>query len=569
MTSTIPGSTEASWSHPLLQEVAYDRLALERRRELHADLGDQLDASGAMAEVVARQAGTAFRLGDVRSAGLAGRAGAAAARDALDRFALSGASSWIDLVRDSGHEPVNGLADVLDAELRVARGEFDSAARLVRPLTTRDDDIGAQALVLATEATAGAGDLRAAEQFGEQARARLGDDPQLAASFGGVLARRGRLEDALTLLDAATERARASGDEAFAARLAAQAADVAGDLAQASGKPYGDAIARARSALDELRRVGDRRRYAQSVDALFGMVFLDFPHEALALATDAAEVARSLGDDLAFGRAVYRICDAALDLNDVSTFERWRSTLESLQLPAMERAKADLLLTTYGILRSGDLNGSIGALMRLDDRMRSLGASPTIETPTAAVCAALWQGQVAEARRLLASPRTAGVPQALRPVLELIALTLAGPDWTSAENVLSTGTLAHPIRALIHYLRGEQAAGDRLLVARYEDRMASVGNAFQRFVPIYPGSAVTALGPPETEPDANWLQRWVFAAPLPGLWTAYRAVAAIVFAEQQPDRRSEFASGALALIQSVNADDGVASWITQRAEALI
>ena len=113
------------------------------------------------------QAGEAFRLGDVASAALAGRSAAAAARDALDRFALSGAASWIELLRDTGHEPVAGTADVLDAELRIARGEFDAAARLVRPLTIRSDDIGTRSLVLATEATAGTGDLRAAEEFGD------------------------------------------------------------------------------------------------------------------------------------------------------------------------------------------------------------------------------------------------------------------------------------------------------------------------------------------------------------------------------------------------------------------
>ncbi|MDQ1520061.1 MAG: eukaryotic-like serine/threonine-protein kinase, partial [Actinomycetota bacterium] len=260
MTSSILGSTEAGWSHPLLQEVAYSSMSVGRRRELHASLGLTLERADAGAEVVARQAGLAFRLGDVGSAALAGRSAASAARDALDRFALSGADSWISLLRDSGHEPVAGSADVLDAELRIARGDFDAAARLVRPLTTRADDIGSRALVLATEATAGAGDLRAAEQFGEAAHARLGDDPQLAASFGAVLARRGRLEDALRLLDVSAETSRAAGDDPMAARLAAQAADVAADLAEASALPFADAITRTRTALAALRETGDRRR---------------------------------------------------------------------------------------------------------------------------------------------------------------------------------------------------------------------------------------------------------------------------------------------------------------------
>jgi hypothetical protein len=569
MTSAIAGSTEASWSHPLLQEVAYDRLALERRRELHADLGDQLDASGAVAEVVARQAGTAFRLGHVGSAGLAGRAGAAAARDALDRFALSGASSWIDLVRDSGHEPVNGLADVLDAELRVARGEFEPAARLVRPLTRRDDEIGAQALVLATEATAGAGDLRAAEQFGEQARARLGDDPQLAASFGGVLARRGRLEDALTLLDVATERARASGDEAFAARLAAQAGHVAADLAQSQGLPYADAIARTRQALTELRRVGDLRRYTQSVDALFAMVNIDYPVEALELAIDAAGIAQSLGDEVVYGRIVYRVCDAALDLGDVATFEQWRAELEGMRVPAMQRAEADLLLTSFDTLRNGTLRGSVERYSDLVDRMRALGEPKPVEASAAVVCAAIWQGHLREASQLLDTTIGEALPPVHRAIVDLTVRALAGPPWALDGLPSTPGTTGHPERALLHLLRGERAEAETLLNERLSERRAAVGDFTPRFTPFFPGPLVLPLASTSGTADRDWLVGWILKAPLPGLWPVNRAVAAVLLSEQDPSLRTSLAQAALTLTEQVDPDESVARWITERARSLL
>ena len=131
MSSTLDASTEAHFRHPLLREVAYASLDEARRRELHGELGDALDRAGAPAEIVADQAGTAFRLGDGTAAPLAARAAASAGREALDRFSLQAASDWIALLRETGAEAEPGIADLLDTELALDRGEYERARALV------------------------------------------------------------------------------------------------------------------------------------------------------------------------------------------------------------------------------------------------------------------------------------------------------------------------------------------------------------------------------------------------------------------------------------------------------
>ncbi len=559
MTSTIAGSTEAAWVHPLLQEVAYERLSAARRRELHAQLAGVLDGAGALAEVVARQAGTAFRLGDVGSAALAGRSAAGAARDALDRFALSGAANWIELLRDTGHEPVAGTADILDGELRIARGEFDAAARLVRPLTVRDDDIGTRALVLATEATAGAGDLRAAEAFGERAHERLGDDPELAASFGAVLARRGRTGDALQLLDAAAARSTSQGDDAFAARLAAQAADVAADLAERQALPFADAIARTRAALDALRATGDRRRYAQSIDSIFGMINLDHPHEALELAKEAAAISKEIGDEVSYGLAVYRICDAALDLSDVTTFEQHRDELPHLRLAEVDRVSADLLVQLFDALRTGDLRDLPRRTLAFHERFRGVADAEGFRAVFGAVCAALWQGQVDLARDFLARPEANEIPPVFRTMLELNVRALSGPPWSSAGVKLPPNTSTHNERALLHLLAGRTAEADALLTERNRELLRRAGHSFQRFTPYFAGALTAALGPRDAGGAPAWLRTWVTDPPLPGLWVVHRAITGLLLAEREAD--ADLARAAVALLSGVDADDAVRQWV--------
>ncbi len=567
MTSTIIGSTEAGWSHPLLQEVAYSSMDVARRRELHASLGLVLEGVGAGAEVVARQAGTAFRLGDVGSAALAGRAAAGAARDALDRFALSGAASWIELLRDSGHEPAVGTADVLDAELRIARGDFDAAARLVRPLTGRADDVGARALVLATEATAGAGDLRAAERFGESAHERLGDDPQLAASFGAVLARRGRLEDALRLLDAAAENAREAGDDAFAARLAAQAADVAADLAERRNTPLTDATHRTRSALASLQAAGDEHRLAQSIDALFGILIVDSPHDALGMAMRSAQIAERIGDAALHARLAFRVCDAALDLGEPAILREWLPIMRASAISGAEREEANLLEALAKCAEVPSDPQAASTLRAIRTQMLSAIGTTTPEADIAPVSALLWQGRAREARELLNSAEIRGVPPYVLAMFELHLRAVEGPPWTLDDLPPATGTSAHNERALLHLLRHEQAAADDLLDERSADRIADAGHAFQRFTPHFPGALVAALGTSATQEQLRWLTGMISDPAFPGLWVIHRAIAAMLLSERLPAEGSGLRDDALHLLDQVPADAPVRAWIASRLES--
>jgi hypothetical protein len=375
------------------------------------------------------------------------------------------------------------------------------------------------------------------------------------------------LEDALRLLDAAAENAREAGDEPLAARLAAQAADVAADLAELTHSSFDTAVSRARVALQALRDTGDRRRYVQSVDALFGMINMDHPDEALSLARDAAETARALGDEVTYGRAVYRVCDAALDLCDIDTFEEWSAEFDSVPLRAMERAEADVLTTTFTVLRSGDVGDATPTFLALADRMRQLGESRPMEAVGAAIASALWQGRVDRATELLANPETAVVPPVHQEIFRLTIRALAGPPWPVDDLQEPHDSSTHNERALLHYLRGEPHLGDELLRDRYQERLAQGAHATQRFTPYFPGALVAALGPADTGPDTEWLRRWIYDAPLPGLWPANRAVAALLLAERS-DGDLSLLDHSLRLIGQLQADTGVSAWIVARCQAL-
>jgi hypothetical protein len=199
-----------------------------------------------------------------------------------------------------------------------------------------------------------------------------------------------------------------------------------------------------------------------------------------------------------------------------------------------------------------------GELLKLADRYRTLGDASSADTPEiGAVCSLAWRGRSTAARSLFDGRVRPRVPAQLSALYELVLRELEGPPWSlEGLDLLDITTLHHYERALLHLLRGEQAQADVLFRERYEERMRMTGSARQRFSPYFPGALVSALGPPDTEPDVEWLLRWIHSPPFPGLWIAHRAICALLLSE-----RAEPPETGLA-----DADVSVRRWISERAE---
>jgi tetratricopeptide (TPR) repeat protein len=569
MSSALTASTEAHFGHPLLREVAYASLGEARRRQLHGELGAALDGAGAPAEIVAGQAGTAFRLGDGDAAPLAARAAATAGREALDRVSLQAASEWIALLRETGAEDEPGLADLLDTELALGRGEYERARSLVGT-EPEHGALAARRLVLATRAAHGTGELADAARYGERALELLADAPLEAAAhaltYGIVLSRTGHHEDALSLLDHAAETSRSAGARGLAARLAAEAAEVATFQLREQGGYFTDAIARARIALEELRLVGDKRRYIASVPAFVEAFVIDAPLEALELAIDGAEQALELGDLASVGPLAIAICDTALEAESAEVLEQWLPSLASYPLDEMHRIEADLLSLTARTAQGKTPSRSDGELLELADRYRALGDVRRADGPEiAAVCSLAWSGTSSAARRLFDDRVHDHLPQQLAALYELSLRALEGPPWSFAGLDLPATTTVHNERALVHMLRGEYSEADTLLRERYAHRRSTTGSGRQRFSPYFPGALVAALGPPDTEPAVGWLLDWIHRPPFPGLWVAHRAICALLLSERADPPEPGLARAAMRLLESTDADDSVRRWIGDRA----
>ena len=570
MSSTLAASTEAHFRHPLLREVAYASLDDGRRRELHGELGHALDRAGAPAEIVAGQAGTAFRLGDVAAAPLAGRAAADASREALDRFSLQAATDWIALLRETGAETEPGLADVLDTELALDRGEFERARALVGA-EPGHGPLASRRLVLATRAAYGTGELQAAASYGARALELLIDAPLEAAAhaltYGIVLSRAGHHDDALTLLDHAADTSRSAGARGLAARLAAEAAEVATFQARERGGYFTDAIGRARIALEELQAVGDDRRYIASVPAFVEAFVIDAPDEALELAIDGAERALELGDLGSVGPLAIAICDTALEAESAEVLDKWLPRLNSFPLDAMQRIEADILLVTGRAARFGSSPRVDRKLLEFADRYTALGDVRRSDMPEiAAICSLAWSGMSSAARGLFDDRVRDHMPRDLSALYELALRALEGPPWSLGGFDLPETTIAHNERALVHFLRDERSLADSLLRTRYIERRRMIGTAHQRFSPYFPGALVAALGPPDTEPDVNWLLGWINKPPFPGVWIAHRAICAVLLSERADPPEPNLAQAAMRLLDTTNADDSVRQWIGDRAE---
>jgi hypothetical protein len=294
---------------------------------------------------------------------------------------------------------------------------------------------------------------------------------------------------------------------------------------------------------------------------------IDAPHEALELAIDAAQKALELGDLASVGRLAISICDTALEAESPEALDRWLPYLTSTPLDATSQIEADVLLATARAARTGTPTRLDRALLAFADRYTALGDVNHADMPEiAAVCSLAWTGTSGAARRIFDDRVRHDLPAQLTALYELALRALEGPPWPLGDVELPPTTMVHNERALLHLLRGEDPLAHVLLRERYEDRLRTTGSGRQRFSPYFPGALVAALGPADTEPEVGWLLEWIHRPPFPGLWTAHRAICALLLSERSEPPGPGLAATAMRLIESTDADDSVRGWIADRAE---
>lgn len=210
---------ELSFPQGVIQEVAYESLPPNRRRELHTAVGEALERL--LGEDVAKHAATLAqhfeRAGDGPQAArylfLAGRRDLASFANAAAAEHLQAALAWLDRA-PPGREPGVGQAlparhDVL-LELAVARtalGELDEAMRLLDEVLAAGP-ASPRVLRVRGDLLERRGDLDAARQAYEKARSAA--DPletaRATAALANIERRLGRYAEALALSRAAREQ---------------------------------------------------------------------------------------------------------------------------------------------------------------------------------------------------------------------------------------------------------------------------------------------------------------------------------------------------------------------------
>jgi hypothetical protein len=317
-----------------------------------------------------------------------------------------------------------------------------------------------------------------------------------------------------------------------------------------------------------LRASGDRRRYIASVPAFVETLAIDLPDEALKLAIDAAETAIELGDVANVGPLALAICDTALEAEAGDVLDRWLPALRSTPLDATSQIEAGFVSTVARGARSTRPLRIDRELLDVADRYRELGDVTRAYSPEmGAVCSLVWSGRVAAARHLFVDRVRAHLPAPLTLLYELVLRELEGPPWAlDGLELLEDTTLHHYERALLHLLRGERGEADALFRERYADRKRTSGTARQRFSPYFPGALISALGPPDTDPDTQWLLGWIHLPPFPGVWIAHRAICALLLSETAEPPEPGLATTAKRLVTSTDADESAISWVCERAE---
>ncbi len=557
--STVAGSTEATWVHPLLREVAYARLDRTTRGRAHLDVATKLDAAEVDVETVAYHAEVAFETGSGATPFVASAA-ARAGRSALDRFALVNAERWTALLQQTALEPVPGTTDTLRAELLLRRGEYGESARLADLWASRDDDIGTRALTISAEAHLATGELAAAEVAGRTAMARLPDSlwrDQVSSTYVDTLVRSHNYDAALETCDRALEGAERRGERAYVARLRAQRAFVRANNAMRSGGDMPDAIAEAQLALVSLRASGDARAFADAALEIAELISLVDPWTAIDLLEQALDSTRSMGYDALAARLANVLAAMTFDVGRPHRVIELIDLVVNTASEYQTMTEANALRCVVGLAMQGPDEQLLKEL-----RMLSVGASDWLaDVHQENVAVNLWFGRVLDADRMLPSLVAHQMGQ---PIMICAACALRGarivPDVDAPRLAIANEL------ALLAFIRGDRGEADRLLLERHV-YLAQSGSTYQRYNQFYPGALVAALGPDETEPATDWLVDQILRPSFPYMWSMHRAICALLLAERGDPRGSELIAAARSLILISEPDDDVASWLGPRIDA--
>jgi hypothetical protein len=244
-------------------------------------------------------------------------------------------------------------------------------------------------------------------------------------------------------------------------------------------------------------------------------------------------------------------------------------TLRTLPLDAPLRIEADFHTAIASAALATRPQRLDAVMLTLAERHRALGNVARADEPeSGAICSLLWQGTVEPARELFDATVARHLPPQLRAVYELVLRAVEGHPWSLAGiDDLDLTTLHLYDRALIHLLRHETAIADSLLRERYADRKRTSGSTRQRFSPYFPGALISALGPPDAEPDVAWLLGWIHEPPFPGLWVVHRAICALLLSERAEPPEPGLADAALRILDTTDADVAVRGWIEARARS--
>lgn len=565
--SAFTDSPELRFAHPLLREVAYERLTELDRRVLHGRLARCFDTHDIDPEIIARHAGIAFSLGDHTLAELTARRAAASVREALDHYAVGRAADWAELLRETEREPE--LADVLTAEVKNRQGDFAAALELLLPLAGRTDDIGTRALMIGTESLVGTGDYQRAVEWGDRAAHRAGDATdrvRRAKALAIALRESGDLPRALDVLDGAAALARSVGENLLAVRIASDATTVAQAINQDSPGSL-DSIRRARNVVAELFAIHDDSGLLELADSwVTDAIAIEDPALAVEIQCEALRLAEDRADRALAARASRRLIEVAWDAERQDAIDSALPHLVGAPVSLSEQHMFAILSDVASTVARGT---DAGLGDRLLAEVHAIDAMAGAAGPDQhlALCALAYVGRAADMRAALEHFATHRPMLTLFAIMSRLNLAVLGAEApNTVAGSVPTGTTAFNNElALLALIAGEREESNRLFTAR-SDFLLSTGNTHQGYAPTFAGALFSALGPPETNPRIDWVVRQIVSPVFPGMWTFQRAIVALLLAERSTSDFGQLRDHARRLRNEASPDPEVAEWFDRRLD---